>query len=148
MSCCITPPAKPTLLLLDNLETLPVEELARLGDFLRLLGGESAAHRCPRPSSEILEDLPTCRSISLHHGLALEEAASYAMFLARRRQIPLTLDQAYSISGAVDGHLLLLEQLVAKARRRDLDEFLQEVKERRGDFIEQLEKSMLGAPPS
>jgi hypothetical protein len=41
---------------------------------------------------------------------------------------------------AVDGHLLLLEQLVAKARRRDLDELLQEVKERRGDFIEQLDE--------
>ena len=40
----------------------------------------------------------------------------------------------------MDGHLLLLEQLVAKARRQDLDELLLEVKERRGDFIEQLEK--------
>ena len=37
---------KPTLLLLDNLETLPVEELARLGDFLRLLGGGERSHCC------------------------------------------------------------------------------------------------------
>lgn len=50
---------KPALLLIDNLETLPVDELAKLGNFLRLLGGESAAIAALRPSSKILEDLPT-----------------------------------------------------------------------------------------
>ncbi|HRW82645.1 MAG TPA: tetratricopeptide repeat protein [Methanothrix sp.] len=131
---------EPTLLLLDNLETLPEEERARLAEVLRRLGGESAAIVALRPSSEALEDLPRSRPISLHHGLSPEEAARYAMFLARQREIPLTWDRAAEIAEAVGGHPLLLEKLVAQARRRDLEDLLQEVAERRGDYQEQLAK--------
>ena len=130
----------PTLLLLDNLETLPEEERARLAEVLRRLGGESAAIAALRPSSDVLEDLPRSRPVSLHHGLSLEEAVRYALFLARHREIPLTWDRAAKIAEAVGGHPLLLEKLVAQARRRDLEDLLQEVEERRGDYQEQLEK--------
>ena len=132
--------AQPTLLLLDNLETLPEEERARLAEVLRRLGGESAAIAALRPSSEVLEDLPRSRPISLHCGLSPEEAARYALFLAREREIPLTRDRAAEIAEAVRGHPLLLEKLVAQARRRDLDDLLREVAERRGDYQDQLEK--------
>jgi len=131
---------EPTLLLLDNLETLPEEERARLAEVLRRLGGESAAIAALRPSSEALEDLPRSRPISLHRGLSPEEAARYAMFLAREREIPLTWDRAAEIAEAVGGHPLILEKLVAQARRRDLEDLLREVAERRGDYQEQLEK--------
>lgn len=131
---------EPTLLLLDNLETLPEEERAQLAEVLRRLGGESAAIAALRPSSEALEDLPRSRPISLHSGLSPEEAARYAMFLARQREIPLTNERAAEIAEAVGGHPLLLEKLVAQARRRDLEDLLLEVAERRGDYQEQLEK--------
>jgi hypothetical protein len=62
------------------------------------------------------------------------EAARYAIFLARRRKIPLTQEQARLIARAVDGHPLLVEQLVAQARRRDLDDLLREISERHGDL--------------
>jgi hypothetical protein len=126
--------AQPTLLLLDNLESLPPGELTRLGNFLRQLGGESAALLALRPSPKILEDLPAARPMPLHSGLAVGEAARYAMFLARQRQIPLTQEQARLIARAVDGHPLLVEQLVAQARRRDLDDLLREISERHGDL--------------
>jgi len=126
--------AQPTLLLLDNLESLPPGELARLGNFLRQLGRESAALSALRPSQKTLEDLPAARPMPLHRGLAVEEAARYAIFLARQRQIPLTQEQARLIARAVDGHPLLVEQLVAQARRRDLDDLLREISERHGDF--------------
>ena len=98
---------QPTLLLLDNLESLPPGELARLREFLRQLGRESAALLALRPSQKTLEDLPAARPMPLHSGLAVGEAARYAMFLARQRQIPLTQDQARLIARAVDGHPLL-----------------------------------------
>ncbi len=126
--------AQPTLLLLDNLESLPPGELARLRDFLRLLGRERAALLALRPSLNALEDLPAARPMPLHSGLAEGEAARYAIFLARQRQIPMTQEQARLIARAVDGHPLLVEQLVAQARRRDLDDLLREISERHGDF--------------
>ena len=131
--------AQPTLLLLDNLESLPPGELARLGNFLRQLGRESAALLALRPSQKTLEDLPAARPMPLHSGLAEGEAARYAMFLARQRKIPLTQEQARLIARAVDGHPLLVEQLVAQARRRDLDDLLREISERHGDFAALLE---------
>jgi hypothetical protein len=130
---------QPTLLLMDNLESLPPGELARLGNFLRQLGGESAALLALRPSPKTLEDLPAARSMPLHSGLAVGEAVRYAMFLARQRQIPLTQEQALLIARAVDGHPLLVEQLVALARRRDLDDLLLEISERQGDFASLVE---------
>jgi tetratricopeptide (TPR) repeat protein len=126
--------AQPTLLLLDNLESLPPGELTRLRDFLRQLGRESAALLALRPSQKTLEDLPAARPMPLHRGLAEGEAARYAMFLAGQRQIPLTQEQARLIARAVDGHPLLVEQLVAQARRRDLDDLLRDISERHGDF--------------
>jgi len=91
--------AQSTLLLMDNLESLPPGELARLGNFLRQLGGESAALLAMRPSQKILEDLPAARPMPLHRGLAVGEAARYAMFLARQRQITLTRSKLDSSLG-------------------------------------------------
>jgi tetratricopeptide (TPR) repeat protein len=92
-----------------------------------------------RPSQKTLEDLPAARPMPLHRGLAVGEAARYAIFLARQRQIPLTQEQARLIARAVDGHPLLVEQLVAQARRRDLDDLLLEISERQGDFASLVE---------
>ncbi|MCX6672611.1 MAG: CHAT domain-containing protein [Methanothrix sp.] len=130
---------KPTLLLLDNLESLAAEEMARLRDFLRRLGGESAAIVALRPSCEALEELPSARPLPLHRGLLIEEAARYALALANQRRIFLTWERALFIARAVDGHPLLVEQLVALGRRRDLDELLEEVAKRQGDFAARIE---------
>ena len=65
---------EPSLLLLDNLDSLSDEEQVRLREALRLLGQESAAILALRTSSEILEDLPSAVPMQLHYGLALPEA--------------------------------------------------------------------------
>jgi tetratricopeptide (TPR) repeat protein len=131
--------AQPTLLLLDNLESLPADEMACLRDFLRRLGGESAAIVAMRPSCEVMEELPYARPLPLHRGLLVEEAARYALILAGQRRIPLTWERALFIARAVDGHPLLVEQLVAQAGRSDLDELLEEVAKRQGDFAARIE---------
>jgi hypothetical protein len=130
---------QPTLLLLDNLESLPANEMASLREFLRRLGGESAAIVAMRPSCETLEELPSARPMRLHHGLAEEEAADYALALAGQRGIPLTWEKARIIAGAVDGHPLLVEQLVAQAGRSDLDELLEELAKKEGNFAARIE---------
>ena len=128
----------PTLMLLDNLESLPQEEMEQLSDSLRHLGGESAALLALRPSSQTLEDLPLARSISLHHGLAEEEAERYALYLARQKGIPLDGAEARLIARSVDGHPLLIEKIVAQAGRGDLEDLLEDVKKRQGDFAAQI----------
>ena len=130
---------QPTLLLLDNLESLPANEMACLREFLRRLGRESAVILAMRPSCEALEELPSARPMRLHHGLAVEEATRYALALADQRGIPLTWEKAQLITHAVDGHPLLLEQLVASAGRSDLDELLDEVAKKEGDFAIRIE---------
>ncbi len=131
----------PTLLVLDNLESLSESERERLGRFLRRLGEESAALLSLRPSASPLEDLPVSVPIPLQHGLEEQAAVLYARELAKRLGIPLGGDAARQIVRAVDGHPLLVEKLVAQARRRDLRELLREIEERRGDFQAQLEKT-------
>lgn len=130
---------QPTLLLLDNLESLPADEMDRLRDFLLRLGGESAAIVAQRPSCEALDELPSARPLPLHHGLMVEEAARYALAQANQRGIALTWERAIFIASAVDGHPLLVEKLVAQARRRDLNELLEEVAKKEGDFVSRIE---------
>jgi hypothetical protein len=130
---------QPTLLLLDNLDSLAGEEQLRLREFLRRMGSESAAILALRPSSEILEDLPTAHPMILHHGLAAPEAIRYALEQAAQRNIPLTREKAGIIARAVGGHPRLLEQIVAQARRRDLDGLLEDVARRGGDYAEKIE---------
>ncbi len=55
---------QPTLLLLDNLDSLPDQEKVKLREALRRLGSESAAILALRPSSQILEELPSSSSNS------------------------------------------------------------------------------------
>ena len=131
---------QPTLFFLDNMESLEGAETDRLKDFLRGLGNESAAIIAMRPSCEAIEELPSARPIALHDGLAVADAARYALTLASQRNIPLSSEKAHLIASAVDGHPLLVEQLVAQARRRDLDELLEEVEKKKGDFSARIEK--------
>ena len=131
---------QPTLLVLDNLESLPAGELERVRELLARLGGGSAAIVLARPPQEPLEDLPGTCPISLHKGIGPEAALLYALRLAGERDIPLTPQQAHEIVRAADGHPRLVELLVAQARRRDLATLLQEVRERRGDFQQQLDR--------
>ena len=130
----------PTLCLLDNLESLPPDEMERLREFLCLLGGESAALLALRPPSRILEDLPSARPISLHRGLALEEAERYALFLARHKGIPLDESSAHFIASSVEGHPKLIDLIVAQAGRGDLEGLLEDVKKHRGDFADQINR--------
>ena len=95
---------QPTLLLLDNLDSLADQEKVKLRESLRRLGSESAAILALRPSSQILEELPSAVPLQLHHGLAVEQAAEYALAQAAQRGIPLTAAKAYLIAGAVSGH--------------------------------------------
>jgi len=126
--------ANPTLLLMDNLESLPPQELDHLGNFLRGLGPESAALLALRPSCAALEDLPIARPMPVHHGLEETAAVRYALDLAGQRGIALTREQALRITRSVGGHPLLVEQLVALARRRDLSQLLADVQMRQGNF--------------
>jgi hypothetical protein len=131
---------QPTLLLLDNLDSLAGEEQVLLRERLRRLGSESAAILALRPSSKILEELPSARSIALLDGLALAEAVEYARFQADQRKIPLTPEKALIIARAVGGHPRLLEQIVAQARRQDLDGLLDDVAKREGDYADKIEE--------
>ena len=131
---------QPTLLLLDNLDSLAEQEMVKLREALRRLGSESAAILALRPSSQILEELPSAIPIQLHHGLAVEQAAEYALAQAAQRAIPLTVGKAYLIAGAVSGHPLLVERLVAQAGRQDLDELLEDVAKKSGDYAGQIER--------
>jgi len=130
----------PTLLLLDNLESLPEAERARLGEFLRHLGAESAALLALRPPCPQLEDLPRAHPLPLHEGIGREGAVHYALALAAERRVPLNRQQAEEIAAATDGHPRLIELVLARARARDRDALLQEVRERRGDFAAQLDR--------
>jgi tetratricopeptide (TPR) repeat protein len=130
---------QPTLLMLDNLETLPAAELDCLRRVLERLGGESAALVLARPPQPPLEDLSCAHPIPLHEGIGLEAALLYALRLAGERNVPLDEQQAEEIAAATDGHPRLIELVVAQARRRDLAALLQEVRERRGDFQRQLD---------
>ncbi len=129
----------PTLLLLDNLESLPPEEMDRLCAFLNRLGPESAAIALARAPQAQLQDLPRACSIALHEGIGSDAATRYVFRLAQEKNIPLGLRQAGEIVQATDGHPRLVELIVAQAHRRDLKELLREVQERRGDFAKQLE---------
>ena len=131
---------QPVLLLLDNLDSLPDQEKVKLGEALRRLGSESAAILALRPSSQILEELPIAVSIRLHHGLAVKQAAEYALAQSAQRGIPLTVEKAYLIASAVSGHPLLVERLVAQAGRQDLDELLEDVAKKSGDYASQIER--------
>jgi len=130
----------PTLLLLDNLESLPEAERTRLGEFLRHLGAESAALLALRPPCPQLEDLPRAHPLPLHEGIGREGAVHYALALAAERRVPLNRQQAKEIAAATDGHPRLIELVLARARARDRDALLQEVRERRGDFAAQLDR--------
>ena len=130
---------EPSLLLLDNLDSLSDEEQVRLREALRRLGGESAAILALRPSSEILEEMPAAIPLPLHYGLAIPEATRYALEQAAQRNIPLTRDKAEIIARAVGGHPRLLEQIVAQARRKDLDGLLEDVANRGGDYAQKIE---------
>ncbi len=128
----------PTLLILDNLETLPPDETARLARVLERLGGESAAILLARRPVEAVETLPHALSISLHEGLEAPAALYHAARLAERKRLSLRDEQVAAIVRAAGGHPRLIELLVALARRRDLQALLAEVREGRGDFQAQL----------
>jgi tetratricopeptide (TPR) repeat protein len=131
---------QPTLLLLDNLDSLADEETVRLREALRRLGSESAAILALRSSSEILGDLPSAFPMPLHYGLDLREAEEYVRFQADPRKIRLPPGKAQAIARAVDGHPRLLEQLVAQASRKDLDGLLEDIGKRKGDYAKKIEE--------
>ena len=131
---------KPTLLLLDNLESLPKVELAALGKSLRGLGSESAALLALRPPRSELEELPTAHPLPLHEGIGEEAAARYALVLAKGKNVPLKLEEARDIALATDGHPRLIELLLARARERDRKALLEEIRNLKGDFVAQLER--------
>lgn len=128
-----------TLFVLDNLETLPPPELDALGAFLGRPGGQSAAILTLRPATETLEDLPHSRALTLHNGLQEDDAVRYALDVARSKKTPLTYHDAAEIARAAAGHPLLITQIVARARRRDRQALLAEVRAHAGDFAAQVE---------
>ena len=50
------------------------------------------------------------------------------------------MEKAYLIASAVSGHPLLVERLVAQAGRQDLDELLEDVAKKSGDYAGQIER--------
>ncbi len=130
---------QPTLLVLDNLDGLEGREAQALANFLRHLDAESAAIVTRRTSCTPLEALPTAHPHPLQHGIGAEAARRYALELSPPRSIPLTPRQVGTILAATDDHPRLIELVVAQAGRRDLDDLLEEVRERKGDFAAQLQ---------
>ncbi|MBC7251259.1 MAG: CHAT domain-containing protein [Anaerolineae bacterium] len=128
-----------TLFVLDNLETLPPAELRTLADFLGRLGGRSAAIATLRPPLPVLEDIPHAASLSLQEGLSPAAAIRYALDLARSKGLPLPPRDAQEIAQATAGHPLLITNIVARARRRDRQALLEEVRRHEGDFAAQVE---------
>ena len=128
-----------TLFVLDNLETLPLNELAIISDFVGRLGGPSAAIIALRSVPEALEELPHSWALSLYEGLREDDAVHYASEIARSKGVPLTGSDAEEIACATAGHPLLITQIVTRARRRDRQALLAEVRSRAGDFAAQVE---------
>ena len=128
-----------TLFVLDNLETLPPAELHILADFLARLGGRSAAIATLRPPLPVLEDITHAASVSLQEGLSHAAAIRYALALAHGKGLPLTLQDAREIARATAGHPLLITNIVARARRRERQALLEEVRRHEGDFAAQVE---------
>jgi tetratricopeptide (TPR) repeat protein len=128
---------QPTLFVLDNLEDLPAPDLARLASFLRRLGRGSAALVTLRPPAPIFEDLPAARPIPLRDGLALEDAARYVHALAGRHNAPSLQrgDLAARLAHACGGHPLILEQVVALARKRPLAHMLESIQSLGEDYL-------------
>ncbi|MDW8054277.1 MAG: ATP-binding protein [Anaerolineae bacterium] len=130
---------QPTLFVLDNAHALPEGELAQVQQFLRQLGGGSAAIIVSRLSL-LLEKVPAATPLLVHQGVGTQAATYQALYLARQRNIPLETSEAQEIAVASDGHPRLVELLVVHAGRRDLRAVLEQVRARQGDFQAQLER--------
>ncbi len=128
-----------TLLVLDNLESLPETELRRLAEVLERLGERSAAIATLRPPLSVLEDIPHAVAQPLQTGLQEDTARVYALRLAEGKGLRLELDEAIEIARASAGHPLLIANIVAQARRRDRQALMEEVRRHEGDFAAQVE---------
>ena len=135
---------KPTLFVLDNLEGLPVPDLERISNFLRRLGRGSAALATLRPPAPVFENLPAARSIALTSGLAEEAGARYVLALAEHWQIASLqrADLALRLARATGGHPLILEKVVALARKRPLAHMLESIGTLGSDYREILRTVM------
>ncbi len=131
--------ASATLLVLDNLESLPEAELRRLAAVLERLGGPSAAIAALRPPLPVLEDTPHAVACPVQTGLRPDAAVAYALRLAAGKGLHLEPAEAAEIAQATAGHPLLIAKIVAQARRRDRQALLAEVRRHAGDFAGQIE---------
>ncbi len=131
--------ANATLLVLDNLESLPEAELRRLAAVLERLGGPSAAIAALRPPLPVLEDTPHAVACPVQTGLQPDAAMAYALRLAAGKGLRLEPAEAAEIAQATAGHPLLIARIVAQARRRDRQALLAEVRRHAGDFAGQIE---------
>jgi hypothetical protein len=134
----------PSLFLLDNLEGLPPEDLARLAAFLRRLPRGSAALATLRPSAPVFEDLPEARPQPLARGLEIEPAARYALALAAQWNLESLQrpDLALRLARAAGGHPLILEKIIALARKRPLAHMLDSVQSLGGEYLHILQTVM------
>ncbi|MFQ3630440.1 CHAT domain-containing protein, partial [Roseiflexus sp.] len=130
---------RPTLLVLDNLESLPLRELEQLAAFLRRIGGASAAIVTLRPPETALQELPQAVPIPLQDGLEPEAAERYIVTLDKNKGVQLTPQEVQEIAQATGGHPLLVEKIVAQTLRRDRQSLLEEVRRRAGDFAAQVD---------
>ncbi|MCX7938642.1 MAG: ATP-binding protein, partial [Thermoflexales bacterium] len=99
---------QPTLFVLDNAHALPEGELVQVQQFLRQLGGGSAAIIVSRLSL-LLEKVPAAAPLLVHQGVGTQAATYQALYLARQRNIPLETSEAQEIAVASDGHPRLVE---------------------------------------
>jgi len=91
----------PVLLVLDNLESLPPQELEALRQTLARLPAPSAALltlRTPLPS------WPQAQPLPLSEGLAPADAQRLALALAQRYGVPLTAEAVHDLAEATAGH--------------------------------------------
>ncbi len=112
------------------------------------LGEESAAIIALRPRAEVLEEILYPHIISLHEGLRPSEAQQFARSLtkqvaqhaAQHTELTLTEELMQAIVEASGGHPGLIRNLVAQAKNHPISRLLKELKARRGNFADQLER--------
>ena len=134
--------ARPTLLLLDNLEAWAQarpDQLEVLADFLRRLPAPSHALVTLRPPSARLEALPNAWSLPLVEGLDSDAARALVRHVARvkdtaaLREGAEALRWAGALADRLHGHPKMLELAVAQAKRRGVKRLLRELETLRGE---------------
>jgi len=113
---------RPTLIILDNLESIPAPELRRVRGLLDSLAAEwgSKALVTLRPPLPVFEEMAEAQGVSLHTGLDRASAVKYLLTLAEQHapKVEGMMAEAGWAVGRVQGHPKMIEVVAGTARSR------------------------------